>query len=68
MAVKKAPIPPAAPTVWLTIEECAQLTRFSYSFIKAAIVSGDLRAYYPRGGRSVRIKAADIDAFMCAGD
>jgi len=58
------PSAPPITTKWLTIEETAEFTRFSYAHIKAVIRSGELKAYYPRGGRTVRIKLSDIDAFM----
>jgi excisionase family DNA binding protein len=55
---------PRATAGWLTIEEAAEYTRFAYSTIKALIASGQLKAYYPTGSRSVRIRVDDVDAFM----
>jgi excisionase family DNA binding protein len=66
MTVRAAAAPPA-PTRWLTIDETAELTRFSYSKIKAVIASGELRAFYPSNGRAVRIRLGDVEAFMTGG-
>jgi hypothetical protein len=63
---KAKKIPPAIeapPTRWLMLAETAELTRFSCQYITLVISRGELKAYYPRVGRAVRLGASDVEAF-----
>lgn len=51
---------------YLTIEQTAENLGTSTKSVRRYIARGDLPAYRIRGSRSIRIKAADVDALMVA--
>ena len=54
--------PPQARPVYLTVPEVAAILRVSNMTIYRRLDDGDLRGY--RFGRSVRIKARDLDDYI----
>ncbi|WP_230870820.1 excisionase family DNA-binding protein [Mycobacterium canetti] len=52
-------------TVWLRIADAAEYAKLSTDIIRAAVKAGDLPSYAPTpGGRDVRLKAEDVDAWI----
>ncbi len=52
-------------TNWLTIAGASEYSKLSKDIIRGAVKAGDLPSYAPTpGGRDVRLKAADIDAWI----
>ncbi len=51
-------------TVWLTVAEAAEYVKVSEWTIREAVKLGDLKAYPVGTGRSYRLRAQDIDAWM----
>lgn len=52
-------------TTWLTAKEAAAYAKVSLWTVRQAVTNGDLQAYaVGGGGRSYRLKAADVDAWM----
>jgi excisionase family DNA binding protein len=52
-------------TTWLTAEDAARYATVSLWSIRHAVKDGDLPSYsVGKGGRSYRLKAEDIDAWL----
>lgn len=56
----------AAPEPWLTPDQVAQLANVGVSTVLDWIRSGKLR-HGRASGKVVRVRASDLDAFLCAG-
>lgn len=53
-------------TVWLTAAEAASYARVDRVTLRRAIKSGKLTAYRVNGGRNVRFRQQDLDAWLLA--
>lgn len=52
-------------TTWLTVKEAAKYARVSEWLIRQAVKDGELEAFaVGKGGRSYRLKAEDVDAWL----
>jgi excisionase family DNA binding protein len=52
-------------TTWLKLAGGAEYAKVSTDILRAAIKRGDLKSYAPTpGGKDVRLKAEDIDAWI----
>jgi len=52
-------------TVWMRLADAAEYSKLSTDVLRAAIRKGDLKSYAPTpGGKDVRLKASDIDAWI----
>jgi excisionase family DNA binding protein len=49
---------------FITLQQAMARTQFSYSHLKGLVASGTLTGYRIPGGRSVRVKARDVDALL----
>ena len=50
--------------MWLTLDEAAEYAGWTVRTLQRYIKIGRLKAYSPAGGRSVRLRAVEIDALF----
>jgi len=56
--------PDVARPAHYSVDGAAEFAGVEAKTVRRAIERGDLRAYRPRGGRLIRIRAADLDAWL----
>jgi excisionase family DNA binding protein len=54
----------AAWETYLTVKACAETAACDERTIRRAIEAGELPARRPRNGRMIRVRAADLDAWL----